>query len=179
VLGVGVVVGKQPIDQHAAFIRVRIRDKRAEIVRRRQQPPDVEERPPRERGIADEFPGWTARASQISGSESIDRRRPAGPDDIGERRTLERSGASHFGAAAAEAGVARAPSSIHRRIVATSPADSAGFPSGIDGGTWPVMRSIRRLPAALPGRMAAPLRPPSSASTYEASDSPPDRRSAL
>ena len=43
------------------------------------------------------------------------------------------SGASHFGFAAADVIVSRAPSSIQRRIVAISPAESAGLPSGIGG----------------------------------------------
>jgi hypothetical protein len=63
--------------------------------------------------------------------------------------------------------------------MAISASPSGGSSLGICGSTSPRMRCSSRLVDALPGRMAAPLRPPSSASPYVASDNPPLRLSWL
>jgi hypothetical protein len=85
------------------------------------------------------------------------------------------SGASHLGFAGAAFGAGRAPWSIHDVSIPISAAVSAGPPSGMRVAPDPVMRCTSRLPLLSPGRIAAPLRPPFSTSSYVASESPPDR----
>jgi hypothetical protein len=61
------------------------------------------------------------------------------------------NGACHNGFAAAAAGVSRAPSLIQVRIVSISPGESGVRPSGICGGTSPVIRRTSMLSSELPG----------------------------
>ncbi len=147
VLRVLVAVGEQRVHQPGALVGRRVGDESLQLARRDTSGGSAAFR--------------AARYAATNRSRGADHCVHTGSGIAGRSSA---SGASHFGRAAGERRVARAPWSIHDRITAISVAFSGGRRSGMAGSTSPVMRCASRLAALLPGTIAAPLRPPSSAS---------------